>query len=284
MNDYYVYVYIDPRNHEEFYYGKGKDNRKENHLTDDDDSEKVERISMIRAQGLQPIIRVIARGLREDQALLIEKTLLWKLGKNLTNQATGSYSDNFRPHDKLHLKLSGFDYMEGLYYFNVGEGPHRTWNDCRRLGFISAGQGVRWRDAICAFRVGDVIAAYLKNHGFVGIGRITKEALPVRCVTIQDKPILNHPLECTNMSDNIDSDDLCEYVALVEWLRAVDASKAKWKAKAGIYTTPLVRASLENQRETIGFLESEFQILLQTIRTRRGVRSSDLQTGIYPSE
>ena len=24
MSDYYVSVYIDPRNHEEFYYGKGK--------------------------------------------------------------------------------------------------------------------------------------------------------------------------------------------------------------------------------------------------------------------
>jgi hypothetical protein len=24
MNNYYVYVYIDPRNYEEFYYGKGK--------------------------------------------------------------------------------------------------------------------------------------------------------------------------------------------------------------------------------------------------------------------
>jgi hypothetical protein len=28
-NDYYVYVYIDPRNFEEFYYGKGRGNRKE---------------------------------------------------------------------------------------------------------------------------------------------------------------------------------------------------------------------------------------------------------------
>jgi len=27
MNDYYVYVYIDPRNHEEFYYGQGVGSR-----------------------------------------------------------------------------------------------------------------------------------------------------------------------------------------------------------------------------------------------------------------
>ncbi len=29
MNDYYVYVYIDPRNREEFYYGKGVGSRKD---------------------------------------------------------------------------------------------------------------------------------------------------------------------------------------------------------------------------------------------------------------
>jgi hypothetical protein len=29
MRDYYVCVYIDPRNHEEFYYGKGVGSRKD---------------------------------------------------------------------------------------------------------------------------------------------------------------------------------------------------------------------------------------------------------------
>lgn len=33
-SDYYVYVYIDPRNHEEFYYGKGRGARKGAHLKD----------------------------------------------------------------------------------------------------------------------------------------------------------------------------------------------------------------------------------------------------------
>lgn len=269
MNDYYVYVYIDPRNYEEFYYGKGKDGRKDDHLTDEGDSGKVKRIEEIRAEGQNPIIRVIARGLGEDQALLIEKTLLWKLGKMLTNQATGSFSEKFRPHNTFHLELSGFDYVEGLYYFNVGEGDHRTWSDCRRLGFVSAGQGVRWRDAICAFREGDIIAAYLKNRGFVGIGRIIRRALPVREVIIHGKPILSQALQCKNMSDNIDSDDLCEYAAQVRWERAVDASEAKWLPKNGIYTTPLVRASLENQPKTVHFLEESFGIDLGAMRTRR---------------
>ena len=43
MSDYYVYVYIDPRNYEEFYYGKGKGSRKDAHLSDSSDSEKARR-------------------------------------------------------------------------------------------------------------------------------------------------------------------------------------------------------------------------------------------------
>jgi hypothetical protein len=74
MNDYYVYVYIDPRNFEEFYYGKGSGSRKDAHLADTSDSAKAKRIAAIRKAGAEPIIRVIARGLSEEEALLIEAT------------------------------------------------------------------------------------------------------------------------------------------------------------------------------------------------------------------
>ena len=114
MNNFYVYVYIDPRNLEEFYFGKGKGSRKEAHLSDTSDTEKVRRITAIHKAGLKPIIRVIARDLSEHDALLIEKTLLWKLGRQLTNISSGHYSENFRPHNTLHLELSGFDYQCGV--------------------------------------------------------------------------------------------------------------------------------------------------------------------------
>lgn len=74
--DYYVYVYIDPRNNEEFYYGKGRGNRKSVHLLAQGDSVKVKRIWEIQKEGEQPKIKVIATGLTEDQAFLVESTLL----------------------------------------------------------------------------------------------------------------------------------------------------------------------------------------------------------------
>jgi len=99
--EYYVYVYIDPRNFEEFYYGKGKDNRKEVHLIEESDSEKSKRINAIHKAGLKPIIKVIAKDLTEREAFFIEKTLIWKLGKTLTNKSSGHFADKFRTHDTL---------------------------------------------------------------------------------------------------------------------------------------------------------------------------------------
>jgi hypothetical protein len=265
VSDFYVYVYIDPRNFEEFYFGKGTGSRKDAHLVDASDSEKTRRISAIRKAGLEPIIRVIARDLSEHDALLVEKTLLWKLGRQLTNVTSGHYSEKFRPHNTMHLELSGFDFQSGIYYYNVGEGPHRNWDDYRRYGFISAGQGARWRDAMLGFQKGDVVAAYLKRRGFVGVGVAADRAKPIRDVKINGRPLLSLELRCKNMGDNIESNERCEYVVPVTWAAAVDRADAKWQGKSGLYTTTHVRASLDSQPKTIAFLDREFGVSVRDL-------------------
>ncbi len=265
MKDYYVYVYIDPRNFEEFYYGKGIGSRKDAHLSDTSDSAKTKRISDIKREGLSPIIRVIARGLSEEEALLIEKTLLWKLGKWTTNIATGHFADKFRPHNTLHKVLTGFDYQNGIYYYNVGEGPHRNWDDYVQFGFISAGQGERWRDAMLGFNPGDAVVAYLKRHGFVGVGIIKSRAMMIRDVKIANKPLLSFPLKCRNMNDNSGDKNRSEYVCLVSWVKTVSRNSAKWRTSPKLYTTTHVRASLDGQPETIKFIEKEFGVNLATL-------------------
>lgn len=260
---YYVYVYIDPRNHEEFYYGKGTGSRKLAHLGDTSDTAKVKRIEEIHEAGVEPIIRVIARGLTEEQALLVEKTLLWKLGKWTTNVATGHYADKFRPHNMLHRELPGYDYENGLYYYNVGDGPHRKWEDYVKFGFISAGQGVRWRDAMLGFNPGDVFAAYLKRKGFVGIGRIETRAQMIRDVRINGTRLLDLPLVCRKMDDNCKDKDLSEYVCSVEWIKTVPRDEAKTRKSPKLYTTALGRASLDGQPATVAFLEEAFGVELR---------------------
>lgn len=264
-NDYYVYVYIDPRNHEEFYYGKGKGARKDAHLNDKSDTEKSKRIADIREQGLEPLIRVIARGLSHEEALLVEKTLLWKLGKWTTNIATGHFSKKFRPHNTLHKEIYGFDFQNGLYYYNVGENVARNWDDYRKYGFISAGWGARYRDTMRDFHEGDVVAAYLKSYGFVGIGKIKETAKAIADVQINGTPLLELPLLAPIADHDCDDMDECEYVCRVRWIKSVQREAAKWKAGAGLFTTPMIKASLHGQVKTVRFLEREFGISIDKL-------------------
>lgn len=263
-NNYYVYVYIDPRNLEEFYYGQGKDERKFSHLKEDGDSEKIKIIKEIKKEGLEPIIRVVARDLTKEQALLIEKTLIWKLGKNLSNIATGSYSYNFRPHNKMHLELYGFDYINGIYYLNVGEGVHRNWDDCLKYGFMTAGQNwEKWGSKICEFKVGDIIAAYLSKHGYVGVGRVVAEAVPATEFRYKDKYLNSYSLVNSKIFDQKPNKKDGEYIVEVEWLRAFPREKAKTSDDAYVYSG--MKANLENQISTINFLEKEFSVNIKSL-------------------
>lgn len=269
LNDYYVYVYIDPRNFEEFYYGKGRGNRKDSHRMDSSDSTKVHRIKVIEKEKQKPIIRVIARNLSEDQALLVEKTLLWKFGKSTENVATGHFKDNFRPKDTMHKELLGFDYQNGIYFYNVGEGEHRNWEDYVRYGFISAGQRETFRKAMLGFSAGDMIAAYIPGRGYVGVGKILTKAKRIRDVGIKGKKLLDYPLKCRNMGDNSESAEKSEYVCLVEWLKTVTRDQA-WKyVGRKLFAPRNVRATLDGQDETIEFIRQKSGIDLNALRIAR---------------
>jgi len=239
---------------------RGREAEKTSHILEVSDSEKAKRIGEIKKAGLTPTIRVIASNLTEPEALLIESTLIWKLGKFTTNIAGGHFASKFRPHNTYHLEISGFDYQNGMYYYNVGEGRHRNWDDYVKYGFISAGQGERWRDAMLGFQKGDVVVAYLKRHGFCGIGKILEPARRIREVETKGSRLLDLNLKCQHMGENSNNPDKSEYVALVKWIKVVPRAEAKWKPKAGLFTTTLVRASLDGQPKTITFIEKEFNV------------------------
>ena len=260
--DFYVYVYIDPRNFQEFYYGKGRGSRKTAHLADDGDSEKARVIKAILREGLQPIIKVIARNLTEQEALLIEKTLIWKLGHNLKNVATGHFAEKFRPHNSFHRELFGFDYKNGLFYVNVGQGMHRAWEDCRTFGFLSAGQDIKYSKPLKALNPWDIVVAYLKRKGYVGIGRVLERAIRVLDFKIDNRPLDKTALVQPGLFTNADNDK-SEFLLRVDWVCTVGAENAHWHP--GSYTTPLICASLQNQEQTIVFLNQSFKINLSAL-------------------
>jgi len=235
--NYYVYAYIDPRNFEEFYYGKGKGSRKNVHLFDISNNEKSKRITAIRNDGLEPIIRVLVSKLTESEALLVESTLIWRFEKTITNEISGIYTEHFRPHDSAHIMLEGYDYENGLFYYNVGEGDHRNWDDYLKYGFISAGGSKLWRDAILGFNKGDVFVAYIKKHGFVGVGMIIEKGKPIKDIRINNQPLLDLKLIAPKMGTRAGDPVKSEYVCLVDWIRTISRENAKSRTSRGPFLT-----------------------------------------------
>ena len=68
----YVYMYIDPRNNEIFYIGKGKNGRVYAHLRDTSEHDKTARIAKIRQAGQEPQIDFLRYGLSDSEAMLVE--------------------------------------------------------------------------------------------------------------------------------------------------------------------------------------------------------------------
>lgn len=116
----------------------------------------------------------------------------------------------------------------GNWFVNVGEGPHRTWEDNMKFGFVGAGQGKRYSSALNRLAVGDKIFAYMKGLGYVGCGEVTKPAVMIRnFVTNDNVPLLSAGLKAERPNENVDDEELSEWVVGVRWIKAIPKNQAR---------------------------------------------------------
>jgi uncharacterized protein len=264
-SDYYVYAYFDPRNYEMLYVGEGRGSRKNAHRGAKVGSEKEQRLHAILRAGLKPLIRVIAAGLTKDQALLVEKTLIWRTGDSLTNVNSGHYAHNFRPPNTLHVSLPGFDTARGVHFVNVGSYAHREWDDCRKYGFLAAGYGRVYSSQLERLEVGSIAAAFMSGHGYVGIARILAKPVPARDFRYRGRPLRRDMLTGPELLHDLQDDDECEYLVAAKWIKQVPAEDARFRRKAGLFANPSVVSSLSNQPKTLEFLEQQFKVNFQRL-------------------
>jgi hypothetical protein len=248
------------------YVGKGKGSRKNAHWPNKAGTAKERQIHEIEQAGLKPFIRVIAASLTEEQALLVEKALIWSVRGSLTNVSGGHYADNFRPQKTLHLSLPGFDTVYGIYFVNVGDfPPHRLWEDSRKYGFLAAGYGRKYSSQPDLLEVGSIAAAYVSESGYVGIARVIAKAVPARDFRYRGRPLRARMLKGHELLHDPEDDDECEYLVAVEWINAVSRDDARFRRRAGLFTPRRIVASLSEEPKTLQYLEQQFKVNFQRL-------------------
>ncbi|MFE2864999.1 endonuclease NucS domain-containing protein [Embleya sp. NPDC059259] len=113
------------------------------------------------------------------------------------------------------------------WYSALGEDGIRSWDDARRLGFVSAGGGTWFSQGLRRPRIGHRVHVYIPRVGYVGVGEVDGEIAPFveARVKVDGRHVrlAEQTLAGTYRHPGDDTDpDLAEYVLPVRWLSTVD--------------------------------------------------------------
>ncbi|MGO4949896.1 MULTISPECIES: endonuclease NucS domain-containing protein [Paenibacillus] len=146
------------------------------------------------------------------------------------------------------------------FYISLGDGDYRNWEDCRRYGFISAGQGKWYSRSLNLLKSGARIFACIPKVGYVGVGIVQEEVVPIKEFQVMvngvNIPLLDADIH-VRMDTDVDDPDLCEYVVRVEWVKTVSKQEAIWEK--GMFANQNSACKLRNQF-TIERLTEHFRL------------------------
>jgi antitoxin component YwqK of YwqJK toxin-antitoxin module len=115
MLQFYVYGLVDPRTNSIFYIGKGKGKRVFQHATEKEEihtnTEKLKIIIEIKRAGLEVGHTIIAENLSEGAALLLERFLIYRIGRSIFDEG---YLTNIVPGGLWHKEAPLFIKKESL--------------------------------------------------------------------------------------------------------------------------------------------------------------------------
>ena len=113
------------------------------------------------------------------------------------------------------------------WYVSFGEeGGSRSWDDARRLGFVSAGGGRFYTHTVRNLPLDARVNVVIPGKGYVGVGRVT--GAPVR--VIDSDSYKNRQLAGSYRHDGEEQDDdVAEWMVPVEWLHVLPREQAFWK-------------------------------------------------------
>ncbi len=148
----------------------------------------------------------------------------------------------------------------GFYFVNVGvtADEDRSWDDARMYGFVSGGQGARYRTAMQRLVRGDRIFAFINRRGYVGYGIVEREAVMARDFRLPDgRALFDLPLKGTTIRDNANDEERAEYVVAVQWKKAVPITDAQ--KYNGIFSNQNIVCKISDAGTT-DFLKQKFDV------------------------
>lgn len=147
----------------------------------------------------------------------------------------------------------------GYYFVNTGIDFHnaREWGLNTKYGYISAGGGPRWINAIKKLSPGDKIFAYIKGAGYVGYGLVEESAIPVNEFQYKDGLFIDDLSGDHLWKSQEVTDTDGEWFVRVKWLNTCPRNNAKWLSNG--FANQNVVCKLRDAR-TFEFLVKEFGV------------------------
>jgi len=154
------------------------------------------------------------------------------------------------------------DTREGFWFVNVGEvagRDTRNWDDCREYGFLAAGYGAKYSNAMKRLPLGARVFAYVTGLGYVGYGEVIQPAVMARDFIPDGSvlPLLKIPDVGGNMGHDLDDEDVAEWCVGIRWHMTFDREEAK--RFPGAFANQNVVCKLGDQK-TIAYLRKEFNV------------------------
>lgn len=150
------------------------------------------------------------------------------------------------------------------WYVNFGETGERSWEDGRRLGFISAGGGAWYSQTLRGLPTGARVNVYLPGQGYVAVGETLAEAarFDKANVKVDDTwvPLASQQLSAPyrhGPDGEPQTDEIAEWVVPVRWVEARPSQKAF--RKPGMFASQHSACKLR-QEYTLNLLAEEFDL------------------------
>jgi hypothetical protein len=172
-------------------------------------------------------------------------------------------ADKKRPGTGSKNKLRAWNGQD--YYVVMGTLDRGTerWEAGAKYGFVGAGGGKWYSTPLRNLKPGNRVFAYVGGAGYVGIGEVLSEVVPLRALVVQhqgqavkvvDQPDLAAKLRTRALDDD---EENTEYAVPVKWIDTREPSKAV--AESGLFSSQVTVCKLRDER-TIEVVSKAFKL------------------------